>query len=300
MKIKSSECFIANVPRYLGSKCYSLPRSRRLSSTNTQRTLQMRTMRFRPCIDLHAGRVKQIVGGTLRDDTSSPQVNYETTESASYFAGLYARDRLPGGHVIMLGPGNERQAMSALQTYPGGMHVGGGIHPENAGRFLDYGASHVIVTSYVFRDGDIAWDRVNEMVDAVGRNRLVLDISCRIRNGTYYVCTNRWQRWTQFQVNEENVGRLGELCDELLVHAVDVEGKCAGIDLNLVEKLSHWTPCPTTYAGGATSITDLNLARDAGRGLIDVTIGSALDIFGGPLRYADTVAWQREEEARTR
>lgn len=294
-----STCFVPIFPKPLNHG-HARHLAGRCSRQNKKRSfVQMRTMRFRPCIDLHDGRVKQIVGGTLRDDRSSPDVNFETTESAGYFASLYQRDRLPGGHVIMLGPGNESQAMAALGAYPGGMHVGGGINPKNACRFLEAGASHVIVTSYVFRGGDIIWDRVQEMAHAVDRSRLVLDVSCRKRNGTYFVCTDRWQKWTEFQVNEENIGRLSEQCEELLVHAVDVEGKRAGIDLELVEKLSCWAMSPITYAGGATSIMDLDLARDAGRGLIDVTIGSALDIFGGSLRYADAVDWQRREETHT-
>lgn len=256
----------------------------------------MRAMRFRPCIDLHAGRVKQIVGSTLTDVEGAPATNFETDESPAYYASLYQRDNLPGGHVIMLGPGNEIAACKALNAFPDGMHVGGGINPSNAGRFLNAGGSHVIVTSYVFREGMIVWERVQEMLRAVGKKRLVLDVSCRKRGADYLVCTDRWQRWTDFTLNARNFERLGEHCDEILVHAVDVEGKKSGIDFELVEKLAAWATVPVTYAGGVRSLTDMDLAKEKGRGLVDVTIGSALNIFGGPLRYEDAVKWQRSEE----
>lgn len=290
----------------------------------------MRVMRFRPCIDIHDGRVKQIVGGTLTSSSSSSSwsssspssssssstqsseqvsVNFETEIKAGHFASLYRQDDLPGGHVIMLGrsAANEAQAQSALSAYPGGLHVGGGINPENAKRYLTLGASHVIVTSYVFQDGLIAWDRVKEMQRAIGKNRLVLDVSARKlasdgeedENGRYMVVTDRWQKWTKFEVNADNVGRLGEECDELLIHAVDVEGLKQGFDVNLIRQLADWVTCPVTYAGGIVTIDDLNEARGAGRGLIDVTIGSALDIFGGTLPYSDVVKWQRIQEETT-
>lgn len=261
-------------------------------------TVCMRAMRFRPCIDLHDGRVKQIVGGSLNDSDKNVETNFETEESAAHFANLYRRDRLPGGHVIMLGPGNEAQAISALNAFPDGLHVGGGIHPGNAGEYLSQGASHVIVTSYVFRDGEIDWSRVQNMISAVGKERLVLDVSCRKRDRKYIVCTDRWQKWTDVEVDVETVGRLADVCDQLLIHAVDVEGKRDGIDVELIENLGQWAACPITYAGGVRSLFDLDLARDAGRSLIDVTIGSALDIFGGSLRYSDAVEWQRKEEKR--
>lgn len=257
-------------------------------------------MRFRPCIDLHAGRVKQIVGGTLTDAATAPTTNFETDLSPAYYAELYHRDKLPGGHVIMLGPGNEIAARKALNVFPDGMHVGGGMNPSNAGNFINAGASHVIVTSYVFREGVIVWERVQEMLRAVGKRRLVLDVSCRKRNGEYFVCTDRWQKWTDFALNAKNFDTLGQHCDEILVHAVDVEGKKSGIDLDLVEKMAAWASVPVTYAGGVRSIADMELAKEKGRGLVDVTIGSALDIFGGSLRYEDAVKWQRAEELADR
>lgn len=260
----------------------------------------MRVMRFRPCIDIHDRRVKQIVGDTLKDDCTSPATNFDTNKSPAYYANLYQRDRLPGGHVIMLGPGNENVACEALNAFPDGMQIGGGIYPGNAGRYLSEGASHVIVTSYVFREGQIIWERVEEMARTVGKQRLVLDVSCRKRDGEYYVCTNRWQKWTDFVLNDKNFESLGKWCDEILVHAVDIEGKKGGIDLELVERLAGWATVPVTYAGGVRSLLDLDMARGIGRRLVDVTIGSALDIFGGTLKYEDAVKWQRAEEMALR
>lgn len=277
--------------RRVGFKDYR----QRYTSPKQARGFVMRIMRFRPCIDIHQGRVKQIVGGSLTND-ERPQTNFETDISPAHFASLYRDDQLPGGHVIMLGPGNEKAACEALEAFPGGMHVGGGIQPSTAARFLNAGASHVIVTSYVFREGTIVWERVQEMIRAVGRNRLVLDVSCRMRDGEYYVCTDRWQKWTDFKLDARNLERLGDQCDEILVHAVDVEGKKCGIDLELVRKLSSWATVPVTYAGGVRTLFDLELAKSEGRGLVDVTIGSALDIFGGQLKYDEAVRWQRIQE----
>ncbi|CDF32708.1 unnamed protein product [Chondrus crispus] len=240
---------------------------RYLAPFPSHRTPSMRAMRFRPCIDLHAGRVKQIVGGTLTDAATAPTTNFETDLSPAYYAELYHRDKLPGGHVIMLGPGNEIAARKALNVFPDGMHVGGGMNPSNAGNFINAGASHVIVTSYVFREGVIVWERVQEMLRAVGKRRLVLDVSCRKRNGEYFVCTDRWQKWTDFALNAKNFDTLGQHCDEILVHAVDVEGKKSGIDLDLVEKMAAWASVPVTYAGGVRSIADMELAKEKGRGL---------------------------------
>lgn len=193
-------------------------------------SLQCSMMRFRPCIDLHDGKVKQIVGSSLRDEDGSAETNFETDLSPSHFADMYRRDRLPGGHVIMLGPGNKEAAMDALRAFPGGMHIGGGINPANATEYLNAGASHIIVTSYVFRDGVVDMDRLQELVDAVGKERLVLDLSCRKSDGTYFVCTDRWQKWTDFTLSQSNLSLLSEYCDEILVHAVDVEGKRTGIE----------------------------------------------------------------------
>ncbi|HXF09354.1 MAG TPA: phosphoribosylformimino-5-aminoimidazole carboxamide ribotide isomerase [Desulfuromonadaceae bacterium] len=256
---------------------------------------------FRPCIDLHEGRVKQIVGGTLGN--SGLRTNFVSEKPAAWFAELYRRDNLTGGHVIMLGPGNDQEARSALAAFPGGLQIGGGINADNARAWLDAGASHVIVTSWVFRDGKVDWDRLEKLVKTIGKERLVVDLSCRTKPQTpdaktetlkYVVVTDRWQKFTDVTVNEETLKKFSDYCDEFLVHAVDVEGLCRGIDRELVTNLGHWTPIPTTYAGGANSLADLEDVLRLGRGKVHLTIGSALDIFGGNgVKYADAVAFNR-------
>ena len=247
---------------------------------------------FRPCIDLHEGKVKQIVGGSLGD--SGLRTNFVSDRSAAWFAELYQRDGLAGGHVIMLGPGNETEARAALAAFPGGLHIGGGVNAQNARGWLEAGASHVIVTSWGFREGRVDWERLGELVKTVGKNRLVLDLSCRKRDENYFVVTDRWQKFTEVAITPETLRKLAGSCAEFLVHAVDVEGLCRGIDRELVGKLGRWTPVPTTYAGGANSLADLEEVTRLGQGKIDLTIGSALDIFGGTgVRYADAVAFNR-------
>jgi phosphoribosylformimino-5-aminoimidazole carboxamide ribotide isomerase len=253
-------------------------------------------MRFRPCIDLRGGRVVQIVGGTLGQATAGVVVNFETDLSPAAYAQRYRADALPGGHVIALGPGNEAAALEALRAYPGGMQYGGGITPANAALYLEAGASHVIVTSFVFRDGRLDSGRLGELVAAVGRERLVLDLSCRRRDGAYWVVTDRWQRFTELQITPQTLAELAGSCAEFLVHGVDVEGRRLGVDAGLVELLGNGAPCPVTYAGGARSLADLELVRAAGHGRVDLSIGSALDLFGGNLPYRDVVAWQRAVE----
>eukprot|EP00611_Tribonema_gayanum_P006111 TRINITY_DN153_c0_g1_i1.p1 TRINITY_DN153_c0_g1~~TRINITY_DN153_c0_g1_i1.p1 ORF type:complete len:289 (+),score=75.89 TRINITY_DN153_c0_g1_i1:123-989(+) len=215
-------------------------------------------MKFRPCIDIHAGKVKQIVGSTLSatgEVTDDLKTNFETTKSSAEFAALYRKDRLPGGHVIMLGPNCEEAAMAALRAYPQGLHVGGGITAATAPKYIEAGASHVIVTSYVFKGGQIAWDRLDELVAAVGKEHLVLDLSCRRRPndmaGPYYVVTDKWQAYTDYALTRDGVARLAECCDEFLVHGVEAEGKRCGILEDLVRALGEWSPIPVTYAGGA-------------------------------------------------
>lgn len=257
-------------------------------------------MRFRPCIDLHGGRVKQIVGSTLRDGSGdSLRTNFSSDLPPSYYAARYREDNLPGGHVIMLGPGNESAALDALRAWPGGLQLGGGITLDNAARWLEQGASHVIVTSHVFHNGLLDEERLRQLRDRVGRERLVLDLSCRFRDDGYYVVTDRWQKFTSLQVSGPTLARLAEFCDEFLVHAVDVEGKCMGVDDRLIRLLAEHATIPTTYAGGVASMADLELIRDAGRGRLDATVGSALDIFGGSgLTYVEVVAFhQRQAEA---
>lgn len=248
---------------------------------------------FRPCIDLHEGKVKQIVGGTL-GTAGSVTENFVSEHPASWFARLYQSDQLGGGHVIMLGPGNEAQARAALQAYPGGLQIGGGITAENAQAWLAHGASHVIVTSWVFREGQVDWERLTQLTEKVGKERLVLDLSCRRKDDCYFVVTDRWTRFTDLAITPENLTRLAPLCAEFLVHAVDVEGLCRGIDKELVSRLGQASPIPTTYAGGANSLQDLEDVTRLSQGRIDLTIGSALDIFGGTgVRYRDAVAFNR-------
>ena len=253
-------------------------------------------MRFRPCIDLHEGRVKQLVGSTLGEDRAGVVTNFETDRSPADFAVRYRDDGLAGGHVIMLGPGNEDAACEALGAYPGGMQVGGGMTPDNARAFLEAGASHIIVTSYVFRDGRVDRDGLRAITAAVGRERLVLDLSCRARDGVYYIVTDRWQRFTDVAVDAATLAALAEHCGEFLVHAVDVEGMRTGIDAELVRLLGAASPLPVTYAGGARSLEDLDRIEQLGAGRVDATIGSALDIFGGELPYESVVRWQRTRE----
>ena len=251
---------------------------------------------FRPCIDLHEGKVKQIVGGTLGDDPAQLRTNFVSERSAAWYAELYKRDGLKGGHVILLGPGNDKAAREALQAYPGGLHVGGGITLENAKGWLEAGASHVIVTSWVFRDGQLDWDRLNSLVEAISKHRLVLDLSCRKRGADYFVVTDRWQKFTELVISRDTLEQLAKHCDEFLIHAADVEGLCRGIDSELVEKLAQWTPIPATYAGGAKSLADLEEVTRLSKGRIDLTIGSALDIFGGNgVKYSEVVEFTRRK-----
>ena len=253
---------------------------------------------FRPCIDLHEGKVKQIVGGTL-GEPAALRTNFVSDRSAAWFAELYKRDGLAGGHVIQLGPGNEAEARAALAAFPGGFHLGGGVNAQNAHSWLEAGASHVIVTSWVFREGRVDWERIGELVRTVGRDRLVLDLSCRRRGGNYFVVTDRWQKFTEVTINAETLKKLAGSCAEFLVHAVDVEGLCRGIDRELVEKLGQWTPIPMTYAGGANSLADLEEVTRLGKGKIDLTIGSALDIFGGGgVKYDEVVKFNRRQTSK--
>lgn len=249
---------------------------------------------FRPCIDLHEGRVKQIVGSSLSGDPGELRTNFIADHPAEWYARLYARDRLAGGHLIKLGPGNDDAARSALAAYPGGMQLGGGVNADNAWYWLNAGASHVIVTSWVFNGGRVNWDRLEQLVNLIGREHLVLDLSCRKQDGTYKVVTDRWQTFTDVILNEKSLSSLARFADEFLIHAVDVEGLGHGIDHDLVRRLSDSSPIPATYAGGARSLEDLETVTREGQGRIHLTIGSALDIFGGTgVRYADVVAFNR-------
>ena len=245
-------------------------------------------MKFRPCIDLHNGQVKQIVGGSLTDG-QEPKTNFVSEKPPAWFAELYKSDGLTGGHVIKLGSGNDAAAREALATWPDGLQVGGGITADNAQEWLNAGAAQVIVTSAIFKDGQLDEARLTKLVSATGRNRLVLDLSCRKKEDQYYVVTDRWQTFTQTLVNAETLSQLADCCCEFLVHGVDVEGKQQGMDEELITLLATHSPIPCVYAGGVRSFDDLEKLNQTGGGKIDVTIGSALDLFGGTLPYRDVV-----------
>ncbi len=265
-------------------------------------------MKFRPCIDIHNGKVKQIVGGSLRDQGNQAAENFVSLQDAAFFARLYKEKGLKGGHIILLNPpGSEyygktrEQAIEALKAYPGGLQVGGGITPAVADEFLKAGASHVIVTSYVFKEGKLHYDRLMEMVAAVGKERLVLDLSCRKKGNCqekegdlrgkqdYYIVTDRWQNYTDVRLNEDTIRELSGYCGEFLIHAVDVEGKAQGIEQELVEILGRQCCNPVTYAGGVHNFDDLEKIKTLGRGRVDVTIGSALDLFGGKMKFEEVL-----------
>ncbi len=255
-------------------------------------------MRFRPCIDLHQGRVKQIVGSSYTDTGADNVVsNFDAECPPNYYAALYRDDGLAGGHVIMLGPGNEEAARNALAAYPGGLQIGGGMRPDNAAQWLEAGAAKVIVTSYVFRESRLDPSRLAEMKKLVGKERLVLDLSCSFMENAYFVLADRWQTVTDFQLNADTLAELAAECSELLVHAVDVEGKRSGVDETLVHLLGNSAPCPVTYAGGIRNMQDIYRIKDIGQDNVDFTVGSALDIFGGHIPYCELVALDRAERA---
>lgn len=255
-------------------------------------------MKFRPCIDIHNGKVKQIVGSSLKDEGNQANENFVAASDADEFALLYKKHMLFGGHIILLNKeGSEyyeatkAQAMKALRAFPGGMQIGGGINDNNAGEFIEAGASHVIVTSYVFQNGKIQFENLEKICRAVGREHLVLDLSCRMKNGEYVIVTDRWQKDTDFVLNHENLSILASYSDEFLIHAVDVEGKMGGIERNLAKILGSWSEIPITYAGGVHAFNDLDELFFAGNGKLDVTIGSALSLFGGPMQFDEVLAY---------
>ena len=251
-----------------------------------------RRMKFRPCIDIHNGKVKQIVGGSLKDDGNQAVTNFTSDCHADYYATCYKKDNLVGGHIILLNAqtseyyeATKKEAMLALRTYPGGMQIGGGITAENAKEYIDAGASHVIVTSYVFRDGEIQWENLRKLAETVGKERIVLDLSCRKKENVYYVVTNRWQTFTNVEITKTLLDDMAMYCDEFLVHGVDVEGKSSGVEEDLVKILADWNKIPITYAGGIGSMEDLQKFAEISREKLDFTIGSALDLFGGKIPY---------------
>jgi phosphoribosylformimino-5-aminoimidazole carboxamide ribotide isomerase len=248
-------------------------------------------MRFRPCIDIHNGKVKQIVGSSLKDEQSAAKDNFVSELNADYYARLYKQKNLRGGHVIILNPaGSEhyeedlRQARLALSEYEGGLQIGGGINDENAKSFLDMGASHVIVTSFVFREGEIDFSRLKRLVSAVGSSRLTLDLSCKKRGEEYFIVTDRWQKFTDVRLDRRTLETLSGYCDEFLIHAADAEGKSQGIETEAAAIMAE-SEIPCTYAGGISSFADLELLKEIGGGRLDFTIGSALDIFGGAIPF---------------
>ncbi|MCP4890621.1 MAG: phosphoribosylformimino-5-aminoimidazole carboxamide ribotide isomerase [Planctomycetaceae bacterium] len=255
---------------------------------------------FRPCIDLHQGRVKQIVGGTLADSGPGPKENFVAEQSSAWFARKYRGDSLMGGHVIKLGSGNDDAARQALQAYPGGMQIGGGINAQNATDWINHGASHVIVTSWLFdRDGKFGFERLQKLSRAIGANRLVIDLSCRrVADGNrprWRVAMNRWQTLTDLEITAETLDQFADWSSELLIHAADVEGLCRGIDADLVLEMGRWGKLPMTYAGGVATLNDVQLVHQASGGRVDVTVGSALDLFGGTgVKYHDLVKWNQE------
>lgn len=249
-------------------------------------------MQFRPCIDIHNGAVKQIVGGSLKDVGNQAKENFVSKYNAAFYAKLYQKYQLKGGHIILLNnkesqyfEATKAQAMEALKAYPGGLMIGGGIDADNAMEYLEAGASHVIVTSYVFKNGDVNISNLKKLVNAVGKEHVVLDLSCRKIEGEYRIMTDRWQKASNVILNHDTLNYFKDYCDEFLIHAVDVEGKNGGIEEDLVMMLGDWAKIPMTYAGGVHNFYDLELLRGLGRGKIDVTIGSSLDLFGGSMEF---------------
>ena len=253
-------------------------------------------MQFRPCIDIHNGKVKQIVGSSLRDAGDFAKDNFVAEQNADYFARYYKERNITGGHVILLNKSGsdffeetKRQALLALGAFPGGLQIGGGITQENAEEYLDAGASHVIVTSYVFEGGEIRYDRLQSLSAQIGKEQLVIDLSCRKRGEDYYIVTDRWQRFTDVKLTADTLDFLAEYCDEFLVHAVDVEGKAQGIEREIVRLLGAHSAIPATYAGGVHDYSDIDMIKQEGQDRVNVTIGSALDLFGGGLSVEEVL-----------
>lgn len=258
-------------------------------------------MDFRPCIDIHNGKVKQIVGTSLKDKGNFAKENFVATQDGAFYANLYKSQGIKGGHIILLNSADseyyeatKEQAMLALRTYPGGLQVGGGINADNAGEYIKEGASHVIVTSYVFKDGVINYENLEKLKNAVGKEHLVLDLSCRLKDGKYYIVTDRWQKYTKEVVDYELLDKLMTYCSEFLIHAVDVEGKADGIEKNLVKMLGEWGKIPVTYAGGVHSFEDLKIVKELGNNKLNVTVGSSLDLFGGHMKYDEVLDFCRK------
>ncbi|RFU27409.1 hypothetical protein B7463_g8941, partial [Scytalidium lignicola] len=256
--------------------------------------------KFRPCIDLHAGSVKQIVGGTLSDtNSSSLKTNFVSKLPASHFAKLYKENGLEGAHVISLGPGNEEACREALKEWVSGLQVGGGVTDQNARKWIEEGAEKVIITSFLFPGGKFSQERLDGVLASLGgdKSKLVIDLSCRRKDDTWFVAMNKWQTITDMEVNEASIKSLEPYCSEFLIHAADNEGLQKGIDTELVKKLAEWCYIPVTYAGGGRTIQDLDLVKELSNGKVDLTIGSALDIFGGSgVTFQECVEWNRKQK----
>lgn len=251
-------------------------------------------MKFRPCIDIHNGKVKQIVGSSLTDKNNFAKENFVSDKDAKWFSRLYREDGLRGGHIILLNKQGTKyyeedikQAGEALMAFPKGLQIGGGVSDINASFFIEKGASHVIVTSFVFQDGKINYTNLEKLEKAVGKKHIVLDLSCRKKDSNYYIVTNRWQTFTKEPITIELMEKLSLYCDEFLIHAVDVEGKASGVEIQLAELLGEWNRSPITYAGGVGTMEDVEKLRIAGKGKLDITVGSALDLFGGNIPYTE-------------
>ncbi|KAH6681734.1 hypothetical protein B0J14DRAFT_613571 [Halenospora varia] len=255
--------------------------------------------KFRPCIDLHSGQVKQIVGGTLTTASADLKTNYVSKLPAGHFSKLYKNNELDGAHVIMLGPGNEEAAKEALAEWPGGLQVGGGITDLNAKQWIDWGAERVIITSFLFPSGKFSQERLDSVLGALGgdKEKLVIDLSCRKKDSTWFVAMNKWQTITDMEVNEATIKQLEPYCSEFLIHAADNEGLQKGIDEQLVERLADWCRIPVTYAGGGRNLQDLDFVKSLSKGRVDLTIGSALDVFGGSgVTFEDCVRWNKAQQ----
>ena len=252
-------------------------------------------MKFRPCIDIHNGKVKQIIGSSLSGENAHE--NYVSSHEASYYALMYKKDGLVGGHIALLNSPNSAEgnisvekALQALNAYPYGLQIGGGINNENAKNYLSSGASHVIVTSYVFNSGEINYTNLQKIVKAIGKEHLVLDLSCRVKDNEYYIVTDRWQKFTNEVLSITLLEKLSNYCSEFLIHSVDVEGKQAGIDYRLCSFLGGWNGNVITYAGGISNMEEIAQIGNLSGGKLDFTVGSGLDIFGGKIKYKDLVA----------
>ncbi|QKX60866.1 uncharacterized protein TRUGW13939_08012 [Talaromyces rugulosus] len=252
--------------------------------------------KFRPCIDLHSGQVKQIVGGTLSSVAGDLKTNYVSKLPATHYANLYKENDLRGGHVVMLGKGNTEAADEALRTWPGGLQVAGGINDQNAQDWIRRGAEKVIITSFLFPEGKFSLDRLKSVLSSLGNDtsKLVLDLSCRRKDQTWFVAMDRWQTITEMEITQESISMLEPYCSEFLIHAADVEGLQQGVDEELVSKLAQWCSIPVTYAGGARHLQDLEKVHASSGGKVDLTIGSALDIFGGEgVTFEECVRWNK-------